>query len=103
MASPLSVVVSSAVTPQVSSDPLLPAGPPHLQFSLSLDRPWDIQAPQNAGMAYAYWVLDRATPASGAVWKNLSENPNVVPDGIQGFIDDSHILVFSCLALNIIN
>jgi hypothetical protein len=99
MANPLSVVVSSAVIPQVSSSSS--QGSPHLQFSLSLDRPWDVPAPPNAEMAYIYWVLDRANPASGPTWKTLSQNPNVVPDGIQAFMDERHILVFSCLALNI--
>ena len=52
-------------------------------------------------MAFAYWVIDRANPQGALAWKFLSPNPNAVPDGIRAFMDDGHILVFSCLALNI--
>jgi hypothetical protein len=102
MANPLSVVVSNAVLPQPQPDPKSPNGVPLLNFSLSLDSDYrGMQAPQDARMAFAYWVIDRANPPGGLSWKFLSPNPNAVPDGIQAFMDDGHVLVFSCLALNI--
>jgi len=102
MANPLSVVVSNAVLPEKQPDPNSPVGLPHLNFSLSLDSDYrGVQAPQDARRAFAYWVIDRANPQGGLAWKSLSPDANAVPGGIQSFMDDGHILVFSCLALNI--
>ena len=102
MANPLSVVVSNAVIPLAQPDPKSPNGLPLLNFSLSLESDYrGMQAPQDARMAFAFWVIDRANPHGALAWKGLSPNPNAVPDGIQPFMDDGHILVFSCLALNI--
>ena len=102
MANPLSVVVSNAGTPASAAGPNSPGGLPHLSFSLSLDRDYrGMEAPQDARRAFAYWVIDRANPQGGSAWKFLSPDANAVPDGIRTFMDDGHILVFSCLALNI--
>ena len=101
MANPLSVVVSNAVIPQTNQAQNTSQGIPDLQFSLSVATPQYLLAPPGAELAFAYWVLDRVSPASGPKWSSLSLDPNRVPEGIQPFMDDGHILVFSCLALSI--
>ncbi len=97
MPNPLSVVVHSDVVVPAQMDP---NEPPHpvLRFSLSVGTPGDVQIAQDPSKAFAYWVLDRVSPASGPKWTFLNGDPNGVPDGVQAYMDDGHIVVFSCLA-----
>jgi hypothetical protein len=97
MPNPLPVVVCCDVRMEGQNDPSQ-RPQPLLRFSLSVGTPGEIQLAQSQSNGFAFWVLDRASPASGAKWKFVSQDPNSVPDGIQPYMDDGHIVVFSCLA-----
>ena len=97
MPNPLSVVVHSDVVVPAQMDP---NEPPHpvLRFSLSVGAPGDVQIAQDPSKAFAYWVLDRAQPGQWSKVDFPQRGPNGVPDGVQAYMDDGHIVVFSCLA-----